>query len=113
MLQAHTYSDALGLNLNLCLSQIAIHVAGRVTCGQDDRTHILLLAISCRIPANGFHADHPVAINNQPRHLRLEMHLTATTENRVAHRLDDFRQTVSTDMSMGIGQDGCRGTMLT
>ena len=41
------------------------------------------------------------------------MHLAAGAEDGVTHVLDDARQLIGTDMRMGIGQDGRRGTMLT
>jgi hypothetical protein len=41
------------------------------------------------------------------------MYLTPTTENGVAHVLNDTRQTVSSDMRMGIGKDIGGSTMLT
>ena len=112
MLQAHADGDALGLDGDTGLSQIAIDIAGRMACGQNHRAAILLLLPQTR----SLHAYDPSPclrlFKNQARHLRLEMHLTTFINNGIAHVLDDLGQTVGTYMGMGIGKDGRRGTVL-
>ena len=58
-------------------------------------------------------ADHAVTFQQQTGHLRLKMYLATTSDNGVAHVLDDARQLVGADMRMGIRQDVRRGAMLT
>ena len=83
-----------------------------MACSQNDRTEKLLLAVSCWQLAIGLNADNFVTMDDEPRHLRLEMYLATTAQNGIAHVLDDLRQTVSTDMRMGIGQNGRRSSVL-
>ena len=51
-------------------------------------------------------------VNDQPRHLRLEMHLATAVDNCVADGLDDPRQAVGADMGVSIGEDIGRCPML-
>ena len=51
-------------------------------------------------------------VNDKPCHLRLEVHLAATSKDGLAHVLDDTRQAVGADMRMGIGEDGRAGSVL-
>ena len=83
-----------------------------MTGGQDNRTAIALLGASGHI--DGFHAnDARLLVDVEGRHLGLEMHLTTTPLYLKPHVLNDARQLVGADMGMDIGQDRCRGAMLT
>ena len=96
MFQSHTNSNSLGLDLNLCLSQIAIDITCRMTCSQNHRTTILLISHA---------AHHLVAIKNQLRHLGLEMYFATTINNSISHRLNHLRQAICADMWVGISQN--------
>ena len=104
MLQSHTHRNTLCLNLHLSLSQIAIDITCRMTSCQNHRTAILLISHT---------THHLVAIKNQLRHLRLEVHLATTIYNSISHRLNHLRQAICSDMRMCISQNSRRGTMLT
>jgi hypothetical protein len=52
-------------------------------------------------------------VDEEARHLGLEVYLSSITEDGVANGLNDLRKTIGTDMGMGIGQDGGGGSMLT
>ena len=100
MLQTDTHRNALRLNLYLGRSEIAIHVTGTMTSSQDHRSTIVFLRT--RLQVDSLHTYHLVALQDEAGHLGLEMHLTTTLENGIAHILDDTRQLVGTDMRMGI-----------
>ena len=76
-----------------------------MTGSEDNRT--MPFFVSCQT------TNHAVTFQQQTGHLRLKMHLTTTSDNGVAHVLDDARQLVGTDMRMGVGEDVRRGAMLT
>ena len=40
------------------------------------------------------------------------MHLSAATQNLLAHIFDDAREFIRPDMGMSIREDGCAGAML-
>ena len=122
MFQAHAHGDALCLDIYLCRSEIAVYIAGTMTCCQDNRSAISFL--STRSQIHGFYTYHPIAscsircrqltftLKDQTNHLGLEMHFAATLDDGVAHVFNDARQLVGTDMRMGICQDIGIGTML-
>ena len=122
MFQTHTYGDAFCLDIYLCRSEIAVYIAGTMTCCQDNRSAISFL--STRSQIHGFYAYHPIAscsirsrqltftLKDQTNHLGLEMHFAATLDDGVAHVFNDAWQLVGTDMRMGICQDIGIGTML-
>ena len=105
MFQPDTNGNAFRLYLNLCFSQIPVNISGTVTCGEYDGAVVLVLGVGCWVMTDGFNTYHrPFITQYQSSHLSLEMHLSATSDNRVAHSLNDLRQAVCTDMWMGIGQ---------
>ena len=59
MFQTHTYGDAFCLDIYLCRSEIAVYIAGTMTCCQDNRSAISFL--STRSQIHGFYAYHPIA----------------------------------------------------
>ena len=69
-----------------------------MTCGKDDGTLKLLSPAMPSLPPD-------CLLNQQVGHLGLEVHLAPTSEDGVAHGLDDLRQAVGADMGMGIGQE--------
>ena len=103
MLQTHADGNALCLYLNLCLCQIAINVACGMACSEYYRSAIGLL--STRNQIHSLHAYHHVAIDNQARHLGLEVNLTSASYYRLAHILNHLRQLVGTDVRMSVGKD--------
>ena len=50
--------------------------------------------------------------DNKSRHLCLEVYLSTTFDDGVAHGLNHLRQTVGADMWMGIGKYGSRSPVL-
>ena len=88
-----------------------IDIAGRMTCGEDDRTKERTLL--SRDEIDSLNAFHPVMNKKKTSHLGLMMHLAATLENGLPHILYHSWQLVSTYMRMGIGKDIGRGSMLT
>ena len=111
MLQTDTHRNALRLNLDLGRSKIAIHITGTMSGSQNHRSTVVFLRT--RLQVDSLHTYHLVALQDEAGHLGLEMHLTATLENGIAHILDDTRQLIGTDMRMGISQDIRIGSMLT
>ncbi len=105
MLQTDTHSDVLCLDLDALRIEITIDIAGAVSSRQDDRTHECLIATT--------NALHLVIFEQNSIHLRLEMHFATTSDDGLAHRLDDARQLVGAEMRMGVCQDACAGSVLT
>ena len=110
MLQSDTDGNTLGFDFNLRRSQIAIDIPGTMTCSKNHRSTIILLCTCCQV--NSFNPNHTVTFQDKPSHLGLEMHLTATIDNCIAHILYHARQLICTDMRMGICKDVRIGTML-
>ena len=77
MLQANAYGDAFCLNFNLIIVEPAIDIACRMPCGKND----------CRGTEGGssltFNPRDAVFLDEDTRHLRLEMHLTPRAKNGV------------------------------
>ena len=71
MLQSHPHGNALRLNFYAIGIEPRIHITGRMTCSQDDRTPKLLT----RLREN---AHHLILSNDNGIHACLEMHLTST-----------------------------------
>ena len=76
-----------------------------MTCCQDDRTEECF----ARIRLYSFHFS---LFDDQCIHPCLEVYLTSTFNNRIAHILYHPWQLVRADMRMGIYQNGRRSTML-
>ena len=115
--QSDTHSNALGFHLNLGFCQIAVDVAGRVTRGQNDRPAELPLLWGRGKAVNfsdryRLHPHSLVTLKDETHHFRLEMHLTPTFENGVAHVLYHPWQFVGADMRMRVSQNGSGCPML-
>ena len=106
MFQAHAHGDAFGLDGDVLVVKIAVHVAGGMACGQNDGSGDLL-------SAGGAHTANGAAFHEQGVHACLEAHLPARVENLCAHGLDDTGQTVGADVGMGIAEDVGGGAVLT
>ena len=115
--QTHTYGYALCLDINLCRSKITIHITGTVSCGKDYRSlerYFFVVGIElnslnthyCCIAILGM-------IDDERCHLGLEMHLSTTSDDGLAHILNDTWQFVGTNMRMCIGKNACACSMLT
>ena len=61
--------------------------------------------LSTRNQIHSLHAYHHVAIDNQARHLGLEVNLATASYYRLAHILNHLRQLVGTDVRMSVGKD--------
>ena len=75
-----------------------------MTCSENYWSSVFLICntTNCHIP-----------LHNQLRHFRLEMHFTTTIDDGVSHRLYHLRQSVCSNMRMGISKDSRRSPMLT
>ena len=111
MLESYTDSNAFGLYLNIVTIKIAINVASTMTRRQNDRSTPTTLVTCHQI--DGLYTNNGVALCDEAGHFGLEMHLTATSKDSVAHVFYNSGQLVGTYMRMGINQNGCGGTVLT
>ena len=75
-----------------------------MSCCQNHWTHESLIATSYTL--------HLIILEQNGIHLRLEVHFTSTTDDGIAHRLDDVWQLVRTQMWMSIRQNTRAGSML-
>ena len=110
MLKTHSYSNTLCLDMNAGMSEIAIHITRRMSCGKDYRTEIGLVCICHKITAEN--AFNLLSFKKQFCHLCLEMHLTTRFLNLLSHILYDDREFIGAYMRMCIGKDIGRGSKL-
>ena len=110
VLKSHANRQPLCLDLDATLGEIAIDIARTMTCGKDDGpTERELLAALNTLSLN---AHDGVALKEETGHASEMMHLTATSQYRVAHVLDDTGQAVGANMRMGIAENIHRSPML-
>ena len=76
MFQSDAHGYAFGLYVHLRLGEIAVDVAGGMAGGENDRTTIGLFRACLQV--YGFHSRHRLALDDEPCHLGLEVHLTST-----------------------------------
>ena len=102
MLKSHAYRQTLCLDIHSTLGKITIDITRTVTCGKDDGTTKLPLLTA--LDAHCLDAHNGVAIKKKTGHACEMVHLTATSQYRVAHVLDDTGKTVGANMGMSIAE---------
>ena len=103
MFQSYANGNTLSLDFNLCLSQIAVDISGRMTCSQYNRAAILLI---------GYTAYDRITLQYQLRHFCLKVHFSATIDDGITHSLDYLGQTICSNMWMSVSQNSGRCAML-
>ena len=110
MLKPYAHGNALGLHFYFRFIQISVDITCRMTCGQYHRT--AESELHARPEVYSLDAFDLVACYYKPCHLGLVMHFAARFQYRVPHVFYHPRQSVGTDVRMGIGQYGRRSTVL-
>ena len=105
MLKAYSYSDALGLDVNARGIEVAVYVACRMSCSQDDGA---AEGTSCI----GLYTYNLILLHDEAVHACLEVYFTATAAYGLAHVLNDARQLIGTDVWVCIAQYGGRCSVL-
>ena len=109
VLQPDAYGNTLCLNLHAVGIQPAIDVARRVACGKHDGRGAEHARLPVRLALDALDA---VSRYQQRGHLRLEVHLSATAQNGVAHVLNHTRQLVGADVGVCVGEYRHGGSVL-
>ena len=111
MFQSHPHGQSFAFDVQMPCVQAAVHIAGRVTRGQDDRLAPQFLLLT----AYGIHGKQSLHLSvphEQVGHACLEVHLAAASQDGQAHVLDDAGQPVGADVRMCVGQNVLLGPML-
>ena len=122
MLHTHTYGNALSFHYLTCITEaedilhagnvrkVSIYITCRMSCGKD---YGISPEGGCSLSADAFHALHTAfVIDEEARHLGLEMHLTAAAEYLQTHALNDSGQLVRAYVRMNINENTLPGTEL-